>query len=255
MNRRSGILRDFPEFMKRQEKRRNITMKIVVINGQNHKGSTWHIGNLLTNSFSSEKEITEFFLPRDLNHFCLGCYSCMKDLSVCPFYEEKKVIADAMKQADIPILTSPNYCMLPSAPMKAFIDLFHQYWIPHRPQSSMFHMKSVVISTSAGIVGAGRVCSQLKRTLAYWGVPYIKTYATAVQATSWKEVNDKKKKKIEADMKRLAKTVEKADLGKPSLYIRFMFNLMAGIKKKSNDPEAAHWKEYGWLDGKKPWKA
>lgn len=28
-------------------------MKIVVINGQNHKGSTWHIGNLLTNSFSS----------------------------------------------------------------------------------------------------------------------------------------------------------------------------------------------------------
>jgi len=34
-----------------------------------------------------------------------------------------------------------------------------------------------------------------------------------------------------------------------------MFNLMAGIKKKSNDPEAAHWKEYGWLDGKKPWKA
>lgn len=229
-------------------------MKIVVINGQNHKGSTWHIGNMLINSFSGEKEITEFFLPRDLNHFCLGCYNCMKDLSACPFYEEKKIIDDAMKQADILILTSPNYCMLPSAPMKAFIDLFYQYWIPHRPQNSMFHKKAVVISTTAGI-GAGRVCSQLKRTLAYWGVPYIKTYATAVQASSWKEVSDKKKKKIEVDMKRLAKTVEEASLGKPSLYIRFMFNLMARTKKKWNDPEAAHWKEYGWQDGKKPWKA
>ena len=92
MNRRSGILRDFPEFMKRQEKRRNITMKIVVINGQNHKGSTWHIGNLLTNSFSSEKEITEFFLPRDLNHFCLGCYSCMKDYLFVPFMKRRKLL-------------------------------------------------------------------------------------------------------------------------------------------------------------------
>ena len=228
-------------------------MNIVVINGQNHKGSTWHTGNLLINSFSGGNEITEFFLPKDLNHFCMGCFSCLKDLSICPFYEEKKTIADAMEEADILILTSPNYCMLPSAPMKAFIDLFYQYWIPHRPQNSMFHKKAVVISTTAGM-GAGRVCSQLKRALAYWGIPYIKTYAVAVQASSWKEVKDKKKKKITADMKQLAKTVEKANPGKPSLYIRLMFNLMAGVKKKWNDSEADHWEEYGWLDGKKPWK-
>ena len=97
-------------------------MKIVLIHGQNHKGSTYHIGRMLADKTDGENEISEFFLPRDLNHFCVGCYSCMQDIKKCPYYEEKKVIADAMEKADLLIFTSPNYCMLPSAPMKAFID-------------------------------------------------------------------------------------------------------------------------------------
>lgn len=228
-------------------------MNIVVINGQNHKGSTYHIGKLLADQLADQDYITEFFLPRDLNHFCLGCYSCMKDLSACPFYEEKKIIADAMEQADVLILTSPNYCMLPSAPMAAFIDLFYQYWLPHRPQSSMFRKKAVVISTTAGM-GAGRVCSQMKRTLAYWGVPYIKKYGLAVSAANWKEVSDKKKAKIEADIPRLAARIKRARVGTPSPYVRFMFNLMAAAKKNAGDQEAAYWRAHGWLDGQRPWK-
>lgn len=228
-------------------------MKIVLIHGQNHKGSTCHIGRMLADKISGENQITEFFLPNDLDHFCLGCYSCMKDMKKCPFYEEKMVIAQAMEKADLLILTSPNYCMLPSAPMKAFLDLFYQYWLPHRPQAAMFHKKAVVISTTAGM-GAGKVCSQLKRTLAYWGVPYIKKYAVAVQATNWKEVSPKKKEKIEKDIAALANLIKKAKPGKPSPYIRFMFNMMALAKKNPDDPESAHWKEQGWLDGKRPWK-
>lgn len=228
-------------------------MKIVVINGQNHKGSTWHIGNMLAEKISGEKEITEFFLPRDLNRFCLGCYSCMKDVTICPYYSEKKIIADAMEESDLLIFTSPNYCMLPSAPLKAFIDLFYQYWLPHRPQANMFGKKAVVISTTAGI-GAGKVCSQLKRTLAYWGVPYIKKYAVTVQASSWNDVSQKKKDKIEKDITKLAKSIKKAKVGKPSPYIRFMFNMMALTKKNPDDPEIEHWQKQGWLDGKRPWK-
>lgn len=228
-------------------------MNIVVINGQNHKGSTYHIGKMLADLLADQDHITEFFLPRDLNHFCLGCYSCMKDLSTCPFFEEKEIIADAMEQADVLILTSPNYCMLPSAPMAAFIDLFYQYWLPHRPQSSMFRKKAVVISTTAGM-GAGRVCGQMKRTLSYWGVPYIRKYGLAVAAANWKEVSDKKKAKIEADMSRLAARMKRARVGAPSPYVRFMFNMMALAKKKAGDPEAAYWQAQGWLDGRRPWK-
>lgn len=228
-------------------------MKIVIINGQNHKGSTYNIGKNLAHKLANDDEITEFFLPRDLNHFCLGCYSCMKNLKKCPFYEEKMIIADAIKEADLLIFTSPNYCMLPSAPMKAFIDLFYQYWIPHRPQAEMFRKKAVVISTTAGM-GANKVCSQLKRTLAYWGVPYIKKYSACVQASNWNDVSQNKKDKIDKDITKIANKIEKSKNGKPSPYIRFMFNMMALAKKNPNDPEAEHWQKQGWLDGKKPWK-
>lgn len=53
-------------------------MKIVLIHGQNHKGSTWNVSNILLQNISCEKEVAEIFLPRDLNHFCTGCYSCLE---------------------------------------------------------------------------------------------------------------------------------------------------------------------------------
>ena len=110
-----------------------ITMKAVIINGQNHKGSTYNIGISLAEKLADKDEITEFFLPRDLNHFCLGCYSCIKDMAICPYYAEKKVIADAMAEADLLIFTTPNYCMLPSAPMKSFIDFLSILASPQTP--------------------------------------------------------------------------------------------------------------------------
>jgi len=228
-------------------------MKVVVINGQTHKGSTYHLGRMCAENLTEKENITEFFLPKDLNHFCVGCYQCMKGIEKCPFYAGKSIIAEAMEEADVIILTSPNYCMLPSAPLKAFIDLFYQYWIPHRPQKSMFSKKAVVISTTAGM-GAGKVCAQLKRTLAYWGIPYIREYSAAVQASSWAEVSEKRKEKMTADMKKLAEKVRKAKPGTPSPYIKFMFNMMALTKKNADDPEAEYWKSLGWTDKIRPWK-
>lgn len=48
-------------------------MKVVMINGQNHKGSTYTIGRMIADKISSDENIVEFFLPRDLNHFCTVC--------------------------------------------------------------------------------------------------------------------------------------------------------------------------------------
>lgn len=45
-------------------------MIITMINGQNHKGSTYEIGKILADDIAGDKEIYKFFLPRDLNHFC-----------------------------------------------------------------------------------------------------------------------------------------------------------------------------------------
>ena len=60
-------------------------IKIVMIHGQNHRGTTWHMGRILADKLAEKEDIIEFFLPRDLNHFCLGCYSCIEDETKCPF--------------------------------------------------------------------------------------------------------------------------------------------------------------------------
>ncbi len=39
-------------------------MKIVLLHGQNHKGSTYHIGRMLAEQLGTESEMTEFFCRR-----------------------------------------------------------------------------------------------------------------------------------------------------------------------------------------------
>lgn len=125
-------------------------MKIVLIHGQNHKGCTCHMGRMLAESLADKADVTEFFLPRDMNHFCLGCYSCIENEEKCPFWAEKKVILDALEQAELFIFTTPNYCLAPSGAMKSFLDLMFDCWMVHRPKEWMFKKRAVVISASAG---------------------------------------------------------------------------------------------------------
>lgn len=66
-------------------------MKIAMINGQNHKGSTYHIGKMLADKLGGE--VTEFSLPRDFGHFCVGCNQCIvKDEKLCLYYKELKLL-------------------------------------------------------------------------------------------------------------------------------------------------------------------
>ena len=125
-------------------------MRIVMLNGQNHRGSSYHIGRAVIDRIEGEKEVTEFFFPKDLDHFCLGCYRCIEDAAACPFYEEKKVILDAIDGADLLVVTTPTYCMHVSAPLKAFIDLTFDLWMSHRPMASMFTKRALIVSTAAG---------------------------------------------------------------------------------------------------------
>lgn len=125
-------------------------MKIVMINGQNHKGSTYKIGRMIADKISGENDITEFFLPKDLNYFCLGCYACIDDVTKCPFYDEKNKIMTEIESADVLIFTTPTYCLRASAPMKSFIDLNFNYWMIHRPRKCMFTKQTIVVSTAAG---------------------------------------------------------------------------------------------------------
>ena len=231
-------------------------MKIVVIHGQNHKGSTWNVANILLQNMTCEKEVKEFFLPRDLNHFCAGCFHCLEGRDKCAFWEDKKPIDDAINAADLLILTTPNYCMMPSAPMKAFLDLFFTNWLSHKPQETMFQKRAVVISTAAG-AGAGKANKLVANNLTNWGIPEVIRYGLSVNATNWEMVPDKKKDKIQKDMTRLASKLLNKTKVKVGIKTRILFLFYGGMQKANwgaSPSEKEYWESKGWLSGAKPWK-
>ena len=231
-------------------------MKVVLIHGQNHKGSSYHIGRMIADKMQGTNEITEFFLPRDLNHFCLGCYNCIEDDAKCPFYDDKRKIMDAVEAADVLIFTTPTYCMHASAPMKSFMDLTFTYWMVHRPRKCMFSKRAVVVSTAAG-TGMKSAMKDITNTLFYWGVPYVKSYGVAVQAMSWDGVNEKKKAKIEKDTAKLARKLSAGKKPSVGIKTRFMFKVMGAMQSAgmgSSPAEKEYWEQNGWLGKKRPWK-
>ena len=94
-------------------------MKITIIHGQNHKGSTHAITRELAEKIGGE--ITEFFLPRDFAQPCLGCYTCFqKDLTHCPHFAKLQPLLDALLAADIILPDSPVYVYHATGQIMAF---------------------------------------------------------------------------------------------------------------------------------------
>lgn len=231
-------------------------MKIVVIHGQNHKGSSYHTGRLLVDQIPGEHEIAEFFLPRDLNHFCTGCYRCIENDADCPWHEQKVAITDAMERAELLVFTTPTYCMAPSAPIKSLLDLLFTMWMSHRPRGTMFRKKAVVISTSAGSSTTGAT-KGVAKNLFFWGVPEVYRYGKSVQAMNWEGVKPKTKTKIEKDTAKLAKKLGNGKPPRVGIKMRFMFFIMSRVQKanfNASPIEKEYWQSQGWLGKARPWK-
>lgn len=226
-----------------------------MLNGQNHKGSTYHIGRMIADKISGEKEIREFFFPKDLNHFCAGCYQCIEDEKACPYYEEKKVILDAVWEADLLVVTTPTYCMHVSAPLKSFIDLTFDYWMSHRPKQCMFSKRAVIVSTSAG-ASSKAALKDVEDALFYLGVPSITKYGIAVQAMNWDGIKAPRKEKIDKDTSRIAAKLSRGGTPQVGIKTRFIFYMMRMMQNNgwgSSPVEKEYWEQNGWLGKKRPW--
>lgn len=229
-------------------------MKITVIYGQNHKGSTYHIARMLAEKL--EGEIKEIFVPKDFNQFCVGCAQCfMKNEKLCPHHELIKPITEAIDEADVLIFASPVYVYHVTGSMKALLDHYGYRWMVHRPHASMFRKQAVCISTAAG-GGMKSTNKDLADSMFFWGVAKTYKYGVAVRAISFKEVTDKKKAEIEKKTTSLANKV-KAGYGKvkPSIKVKGFFYIMRMVQQKGfNEADHLYWQEQGWLEKKRPWK-
>lgn len=229
-------------------------MKITIIHGQSHKGSTYHLAHSLAEKLGGE--ITEFFLPRDFGEFCVGCTTCfMNSETKCPHYQKLSPITAALDEADVIILESPVYVMHVTGAMKALLDHYGYRFMVHRPEEKMFSKQAVCISTAAG-AGMKSTNNDMAVSLFHWGLGKIYKFGAAVNETSWERVKDKKKRAYDKRLSALAsKITKKQGNVKPSFKTKALFGVMRIMQKNGfNEADMNYWKEKGWTEKNRPWK-
>ena len=235
-------------------------MKITVINGNMRHGSTWNCVHKIIGELQKldRTDVTEFFLPKDLPHFCNGCFSCIyHGESTCPHHTFIEPIVDALSRSDLIILASPVYGFDVSGQMKALIDHLCYMWISHRPEPKMFDKVALAVTTSAG-AGLGHTVKTMKNSLIFWGSKKVYSFKFPVSAMKWNDVSDKKKAKIDQEARKLvvqiSKSVKQIQRSPNPLFRSVFFKMMSGMQKKNdwNKTDRDHWEKLGWLAGSKP---
>lgn len=222
-------------------------MKVVVIHGQQHKGSTYYITHMLLERLRS-KEIKEFYVNH-LEH-CVGCVGCvMQGEHACPHNQEIAPIAKAIEEADVIVINSPTYCLNMSGQLKTFFDHMCYRFMTHRPHPSMKNKIGIAISTTAG-AGAKKTTGQIAEQMAWWNVGKIYQIPFTVSAMNWSSMNDKKKEMAQKQVYRIANAVQR-NIGhvKPGIKQRFLFFMMKLMQKGMaySPVDKNWWKEQGWI--------
>ncbi|MDD4493702.1 MAG: NAD(P)H-dependent oxidoreductase [Eubacteriales bacterium] len=224
-------------------------MKITVLHGQKHHGSTWNSTRLLLDSIISEgDECNEFFL-NDMPD-CIGCFTCiLKDEEKCPHRSVVKPIIQAIDKSDILIVETPNYCMGMPGQLKTFFDHMAYRWVSHSPLGEMENKVAIAVSTTAG-AGAGVATKQIKRQLFWWGIPIVYRLNQAVAASKWDDVKPKIKHKLKQKAEKIAAKAKKRH-GRVHRGLRqkFLFKMMGAMQKSGygTPKDAAYWKANGWI--------
>ena len=230
-------------------------MKIVMIHGQSHKGNTYTVAKELADKIGGE--IREFFLPRDFDKPCNGCFTCFqKDLTHCPHYKELEPMVNAISEADLLILESPVYVYHATGQMMNFLDHFGTWWVVHRPVEALSKKQAVVIATAAG-GGMKSTVKDMTDSLEMWGIRKIYKLGIGVQAVKPEEIPERIRRKIHRKTDALARKIRKND-GKRGYNGRAKkwFYLMRFAHKhfEPMEPDYGYWESRGWHGKNRPWK-
>lgn len=230
-------------------------MKILIIHGQSHEGSTCMLARELAEKVCGE--VREFFLPRDFDKPCLGCCTCFKtELSRCPHYKEIAPLADAILEAELLILESPVYVYHATGQMMSFLDHFGTWWMVHRPRPEMSEKQAVAVSTAAG-GGMKSTVKDMADSLEMWGINRVYKLGVGVQAVNPKEIPERIMRKTHKKIDRLARRIRKHE-GKRGCNRRakkwFYLMRFAQNHFPPMEPDYGYWENKGWHKKSRPWK-
>lgn len=230
-------------------------MKITIIHGQSHAGSTCMVARELAKKVGGEMQ--EFFLPRDFHQSCLGCYTCFQtDLTHCPHYQELMPLVTAILDADLLILDSPVYVYHATGPMMSFLDHFGTWWVIHRPLPEMSQKQAVAIATAAG-GGMKSTVQDMADSLQMWGINKVYRLGFGVQALKPEEIPDGILRSIHRKTDWLANQIRK-NAGKRGCNGRAKkwFYLMRIAHKHfaPMEPDYGYWEKHNWHGKSRPWR-
>lgn len=232
-------------------------MEITIIHGQAHKGSTYHITDLIKENITdSGTNVHEYFMIKDTPGYCIGCFNCIKDgEQYCPHADKVQEIASSMIKSEIIIIDSPTYCYEMTGQLKTLFDHFGYMWMSHRPRKEMFNKIGIAVSSAAG-AGAKNVVKSIERQMFWWGIPKVYKISANVSAMRWDEVSEKNRIKITNDIKSMSSSI-KNTIGsvKPNIKMKFLFNIMRKmhIGNDWNITDRNYWDNNKWLGSIRPW--
>ena len=239
-------------------------MKITVINGTEKHGVTYRLKETFLEPFKGKAEITEFYLPKDGPGFCTGCTTCFRNgESRCKDAECIQKIEKSMLESDLLVFTSPSYVMHLTGAMKALLDHFGYRWMPHRPLKEMFGKRAVIITQALG-AGETSTAKDIRDSLSWWGISYIKICKfKLLSEISWDKIDEKKRRQMTNAMSKMARKFLSVDYNKKagtSLITKANFYAVRMLQTRlgKENPEYTdykYWKANGWLGSARPWKA
>ena len=230
-------------------------MKIVIIHGQSHEGNTCMAARDLAKKVGGE--LREFFLPRDFDRACLGCYTCFQtDLSHCPHYRELEPLVTAILESDLLILESPVYVYHATGPMMSFLDHFGTWWAVHRPLPAMSKKQAVAISTAAG-GGMKSTVRDMADSLEMWGICRVYKLGFGVQALRPDDIPGRILRSMHRKTDRLARQIRK-NAGRRGYNARakkwFYLMRFAHRHLPPMQPDYGYWQKQGWHGKARPWR-
>jgi multimeric flavodoxin WrbA len=238
-------------------------MKITVINGTEKRGVTYRLKEIFLDELRDGAEITEFYLPKDCPNFCTGCTTCfLKDEHMCKDAEYIRKIEKALLSADLLVFATPAYVFHATGAMKAMLDHFGYRWMPHRPAKEMFGKRAVIITQCLG-AGGMSTAKDIKDSLSWWGISYIRKCTFKLMSDiKWDKIPKKKRDSMARKLKSLARKMLSIDYSKPAhtglrTKTKFLAVRMMQTALGKTDPEYTdykYWKANGWIDNIRPWK-
>jgi len=226
-------------------------MKVAVFHGSPRKGNTFHATRIFMDELSACGDVyfTEFFLPKDLPEFCIGCQLCLSGaFDKCPNAQYVVPILDAISAADALLFATPHYgaCSMTGA-IKNLFDHIDFLILPVSPRAEMFDKKAFVITTGTGSAAALR---PITKVLKHWGINRVYSLGIRMYTTKWDKMKQAKREKYEKALRQSAHRFYSAKKKPVYLSTVFFFHASKFVLKRyvgeGNHPYEK-WKEKGYF--------